>query len=210
MITAKLKYRDYVPFLTYAVEFADIDFYGNSKAVELLNVYRDLKKFQNYDKTEIKIDFLKAKLEENRSKEKQIIEKIRNLKKKYKITILFKDVRKEIKELEKTKSKLYYQDYEIRKKIEQLDDARFLSTSQEIDQYRDMLNSLGFSCKSTLFQDHNSISIEHYECQKTDDEIIEVVKSKITYFKEQLNKEVEKVKKQIEECKNSKENTLDF
>lgn len=202
MITAKLKYRDYVPSLTFAIKFADLDFYGNSEVVKLLEKYRDLIKFQKYDKTKIKIDFLNAKLEKNRIKEKEIIDKISNLKKKYKITIFFKDIRKEIKELEKTKSKLYYQDYEIREEIKKLKKAKFLSTSQEIDQYRDMLNSLGFTCKSTTYQEHNIMSIEHYECQKTDNEIIEDVKFKITQFKKQLNKEVEKVKKEIDNFKN--------
>jgi len=198
MITAKLEYRDYTSYTT----FANLDFYGNSEAVRLLNNLTSLVKFQNYDTKKLIIDFLETKLEENRIKENQIIDEISNLKKKYKLTILFKYVRKKIKQLDEIKSKLYRQDNIIREEIENQEDSRFLRTSTTINYFRKMLGFLGFACETSSFQSHNDTTIEHYKCTKTDEEIIDEVKLKIKEYENHKNNKLKKVKKEIDKFKN--------
>lgn len=202
MITAKLEYRDYVPYGAIAIKFVNLDFYGNSEAVRLLNDLTNLVKFQHYDTKKLIIDFLETKLEENRIKENQIIDEIGNLKKKYKLTVLFKDVRKKIKQLDEIKSKLYRQDNIIREEIKNQKNSRFLSTSTTIRYFRKMLGFLGFACETSSFQSHNDITIEHFKCTKTDEKIIDEVKLKIKEYKNHKNNKLEKVKKEIEKFKN--------
>lgn len=197
MISAELSYRDFVPSDTIAVKFIDIDFGGDNKITRLLKDLFHLIKFEKSRKQEIKIDFLKKLQEKNNVEIEKLENRILNLKNQYKIVFLHKKACLEIKNINKEINNFLFQNRKIENEIEKLEDDRFFETSEIKRKFKNMLAVCDFSCKTSHYSNDTLISVEIYEFIGNEEEFYEKVDSKLKEFKTKLEKEINKIKDEL-------------
>lgn len=203
MVTAKLKYRDYVPYDTWAMEFADLDFYcGNKNLKEKLDDLRHILECKQYYKKEALEEYWKQYRAIYTKKLSSLKKEIEALKKQYKLGMHiflakeeFKSLKSEIKTIIKAIS-IIDKTYKSLKEDEYCDDEDY-NVDDEIIAFKDMLTALSFSCKSTHFDSENIISVENYECLLSDEKLLEVTQEYYKIKEEELNKDIEYIKNQF-------------
>ena len=141
MTTAKVKYRDHVPYGWIAVEFCDIYFYGEN-ADEFKDRWYAIK-YEKYHKQKFKIDNLCVSKEECETKKTDMVKDLKQSKDwrrfwdnkyerslKYKIKELNQKIAKINSEIQSTQSDMYYSVFTLIYKAEHfLDDNKFVLKS---------------------------------------------------------------------------------
>lgn len=207
MVTAKLTYRDYVPYDTWAIEFTELEFYcGNDKVKTELDDLRHLLKFKQYDEQEALKEIWQQYRSEYTKKLSSLKKEVEELKKQYKLGTHIFLAREKFKSL-KLKIKKAIEDISVIDEIYQsLKEDEYYTVHEEKRIFKDMLAELSFSCKSTHHQTSNIISIETYECLLSDEKLLELTQKCYKIKEEELNKDIEYIKN---EFKREVENKLE-
>ena len=191
MITAELKYRDYVPDFTIAIEFARLTFLtSNEEASSILKDLEHAITFKKYDKQNAKIECLKEEIEENNLKISSLEKEIENIKSKYFITLFHKTIRKQIKNLKQKIDELKFFNGKIYARIKELEDDKFYSVFQKLTKFKELLADLDFSLSSTYHKTNNDIDVEIYEFEGDEDELIKKAEEILKQIQEEIDERV--------------------
>jgi len=191
MITAELKYRDYVPDFTIAIEFARLTFLTSNE--EVSSLLKDLEhsiRFKKYEKQKAKIECLNQEIEENNLKISNLEKEIEDIKSKYFITLFHKTIRKQIKNLKYKIDELKFFNGKIYTRIKELEDDKFYSTFQLLTKYKQLLVDLDFRIKSSYHKSQNDTDIEIYEFDGDENELIKKAKEILKQIQKEIDNRV--------------------
>ena len=194
MVTAKLRYRDYIGYNANAAGIKVISFYCQNYNIETeLEELEYLLAYKRYDEQKAleeyyekyrtpyikKLDSLKAELEE--------------LKKKYKLGTRIFLVKDKIKSLKLETKKVLNTISVIDKVYKSKKQHEFHNVDEEVEIFKNILTELSFTCKSRIYRSENVISEEIYECNLPDNEIIKLIQKCYNREENKLNREIEDI-----------------
>ena len=197
MVIAKLKSRVYVPYDVLAVEFADVDFFGNEQIVKLFESATHLVKFRDLKKYEIMIDFLEKKKEENQKNINDLKIELKEVKRNIISAYLSSEKRNRIKSIMQKIEENETNNIELCKKIETFSDKRFIKASILEDNFTQMLVNFGFKCKSTMARDDALITVSMFEYDSDEKALTEKIKIFIKNIKEKEKDNLVKLEKKL-------------
>ena len=205
MVTAELRYRDYIGYNANAAGIKVISFYCQNYNIETeLEELEYLLAYKRYDEQKAlekyyekyrtpyikKLDSLKAELEE--------------LKKKYKLGIRIFLVKDKIKSLKLETKKVLNTISVIDKVYKSKKQHEFHNVDEEVEIFKNILTELSFTCKFTIYRSENVISEEIYECMLPDDKFIKLVQKCYNREQEKLNKQLESYKQALKNDERTK------
>lgn len=198
MIVAKLESRVHVPDDVIAIKFADIKFFGDQRIVKNLETAKHLVEFHDYKKYQVLIDFLEAKVLENKNDIDMLERDLKNLKRNFLSAYLISENRSQMKKTIELIERKNMQNAQYRNQINKYQSKRFTKTKILEDNFTQMLVSLGFKYRSTT-KDETSltkVTIFDYEGSEIDlfgqvENLIKDLRSKESYnvrlIQEKLN-----------------------
>lgn len=145
MTTARLKYRNYIPYGWIAIEFCDVTFFGDNASSFEREWYKI--KYDKCDKCKSEINDLEKRRKSREEKRKSIMREIKCMKDNRQWWRFWRNDSE--KELEK---KLFEATCDIRRinsRIESIEEGMFYSTTELIRKAETFLNQSGFVLKST-------------------------------------------------------------
>ena len=182
MISAELEHRDYVDSYTIAIQFSHLRFHGNEDVVSTLNDIALLIEVSQAKKNNIKITCLKEKYDKNNENISLFQQEFKDLRKRLIKMLLYKDyrikwkqLRKEISELQIMNEKIHYQI----QKIDEIDNqwnGRYHNVYTLNREYKKVLSKLGFSLKSAYNNKRTDIDHEIYEFSGNEQELLKDAK----------------------------------
>ena len=194
MVSANLRYRNFIPWNYIAVECSNVDFYGDTNLVNLLNRLRGLIEFEKYDNNRTIISDLEEKQKVIYNEWMQWVAEVEDFKEKHPFWKLNKKYREEMLILKEECSRLENECYLLNYKIKNIESSSFFSASELTIKFKNLLANLGFTCRSTVRDDSNLVK-EVYESTCSDRELLQKVENMI---------------KKLQSKNNSGDNEIDF
>lgn len=192
MVSAELKYRNHVPLNYIALECSNLEFYGQSDVVCVLDEIEQMLRCEKSDEHNLRMDKLRKHRQANYKEWLDWQKEIKVFKRKHVLWMLSKELREEMQILRAECDKLGANDEHLTLAIAQLDDNRFYEASEMTKKYKDLLAKLGFACKTATRND-SGLHEEVYESTCSDEE---------------LKVRVENMIAQLEKAKNEKQTAL--
>ena len=197
MVSAQFEYRDYVGPYTIAIKFASLRFNGHIDNKLMLSNLVDLIEYEKYYKQKALIECWAEKKEQNNKRIQELNSQLEQLKKKYKLGVLFVAGDK-VKAIKKEIESLKGKNLTINARISALDEDNFFDVYEKKTKFRELLSYLNFSCKTSYHKSENDISVEIYESTLSDEQLYEKAKAKYDELKAKRDKEIESLKTNFE------------
>lgn len=142
MTTARIKYRDYIPWGWIAIEFCEVEFIGDD-AKRFKEEWHNIE-YARYDENQPKIDELKLKLEPLKERASKLNDHLYKNRPKWKFWYT-----KEEKEIKACLAEIESQMMKIQSSIKAIENTNFLSSRELRSRAENYLSKNGFSLKSS-------------------------------------------------------------
>jgi len=225
MISAELCYRDYTDTEDFQNTFVNLNFFGDSRAKNLLKELIDLVKIKETILREVKITCLTSQIETNIQKIKYAQEEYRRAKDKYRALETQSDIydtcrrirrlQRHLKntgdvvisepshqeesrllaEFQSKVGKLTQQNNINIEKIDRLKSSQLYSVHKLKEEYIELISDLGFNLAKTKNRDINNIDEQVYEYYGSNEDMIKLVSEKIEEYRKSIQIQVEQIER---------------